>query len=83
MHFIDDITLMHDTVTGSIVFIVPSPLLFESLDEFSFFVNGLSKQLSLYSDIKNEEPIITSDYASEVIESWNQLIQEKLETPGL
>ena len=81
MHFIDEITCLHDAATGSIVLFVPSPIVFDSVDEFSFFIASLSSRINAYA-AGDDESAIDNGYASEVIETWNQQIHEKLETPG-
>lgn len=85
MHNIDDVTLLHDSDTGVIVFIVPKPIIFDDVEEFSQFIDLLKTQLDFHSGMPKSTSSIDSDYAQGAIDDWtNQLnpFQEGSETHG-
>lgn len=78
MHNIDDVTLMHDSQTGSVVLIIPKPIVFENADEFSYFIDLLNYQLSLYIGTGDEISSIDPDYAVGVIADWTKQLKQYL-----
>ena len=78
MRNLDDITLIYDSQNDTIVFIAPNPIVFDTLDEFSLFIDTLQRQLVVYSgDEEDSESKIAHDYADKVISEWNHQIKAK------
>ena len=80
----DDFSLMVDPFTGRVALICPAPIIaFDDIHEFHEWVNGLLDAIpqmtrSLQSNIDNE-PSINKDYASTVIDTWQEQIMENIE----
>tara|TARA_R110002020_G_scaffold347726_8_gene561419 strand:+ start:2312 stop:2659 length:348 start_codon:yes stop_codon:yes gene_type:complete len=79
----DDFSLMVDPFTKRVALVCPAPIIaFESLDEFSEWLNGLLEavpQLASSLDATpNSGSTIDKDYASTVIETWQTQIMESL-----
>ena len=82
----DDFSLMVDPFTGRVALVCPAPIIaFDNIGEFNDWVNGLLDAVpqitrSLHAnDAINEPPPINKDYASAVIETWQEQIMESLE----
>ena len=79
----DDFSLMVDPFTGRVALVCPAPIIaFDDIREFHEWVNGLLDAIpqitrSLQSNTNNEPPI-NKDYASTVIETWQEQIMESL-----
>ena len=80
----EDFSLMVDPFTGRVALVCPAPIIaFDDLGEFHEWVNGLLEAIpqinrSLHANVNNEPPI-TKDYASTVIDTWQEQIMENLE----
>ena len=80
----DDFSLMVDPFTGRVALVCPAPIIaFDNLGEFNDWVNGLLDAVpqmsrSLHANDVINEPPIDKDYASAVIETWQEQIMESL-----
>ena len=80
----DDFSLMVDPFTGRVALICPAPIIaFDDIHEFNEWVNGLLDAIpqitrSLQSSTDNA-PSISKDYASTVIDTWQEQIMENIE----
>ena len=81
MHNIDDITLMFDGSTGKVIFLMPNAIVFESIEEFTFFLKKLKEEIENYGSPDSDDSDIEFDYAQRVIGEWQQVL-EKSETSG-
>ena len=77
MYFMDDIALLHNE-NGSIVLIVPKPVMFESVDEFSYFIDSLKTQLHFLLEDVETDSSIDLNYAKEAIKKWENQIKQSL-----
>jgi hypothetical protein len=80
----DDFSLMVDPFTGRVALVCPAPIIaFDNISEFNDWVNGLLEAIpqmvrSLEANAPINEPPIDKDYASAVIETWQEQIMESL-----
>ena len=81
----DEFSLMVDPFTGRVALVCPAPIItFEDVGDFNEWVNGLLEAIppitrSLHANDKiNEEPPINKEYASAVIDTWQEQIMESL-----
>ena len=80
----DDFSLMVDPFSGRVALICPAPIIaFDSIDEFNDWVTGLLDAVpqitrSLHANDLIDEPPINKDYASTVIDTWQEQIMESL-----
>jgi len=80
----DDFSLMVDPFTGRVALVCPAPIIaFDSIGEFNDWVTGLLDAVpqitrSLHANDSTDEPPINKDYASAVIETWQEQIMESL-----
>ena len=80
----DDFSLMVDPFTGRVALVCPAPIIaFDSISEFNDWVTGLLDAVpqitrSLHANDSTDEPPINKDYASAVIETWQEQIMESL-----
>ena len=81
MHNIDDITLMFDGSTGKVIFLMPNAIVFESIEEFTFFLDKLRGEIENYDSPDGGDSDIEVDYAQRVIGEWQQVL-EKSEISG-
>jgi hypothetical protein len=83
-HGDDDFSLMVDPFTGRVALMCPAPIIaFDSIGEFNDWVNGLLDAVpqitrSLHANDSISETPINKDYASAVIETWEEQILESL-----
>ena len=83
----EDFSLMVDPFTGRVALVCPAPIIaFDNIAEFNEWVNGLLEAIPQISSSLNakpsSEPIIDKEYASTVIETWqNQILESLKETP--
>ena len=81
----DDFSLMVDPFTGRVALVCPAPIIaFDDIGEFNDWVNGLLDAVpqisrSLHANDVNVEPPIDKQYASAVIDTWQEQIMESLE----
>ena len=79
----DDFSLMVDPFTGRVALVCPAPIIaIEDIREFNEWVNGLLDaipQISRSLHANDAPPPITKDYASTVIDTWQEQIMESLE----
>ena len=81
----DDFSLMVDPFTGRVALVCPAPIIaFDTIGEFTDWVTGLLDAVphitrSLHANDDLNEPSINKDYASAVIETWQEQIMESLE----
>ena len=81
MQNIDDITLMFDGSSGKVIFLMPKATVFESIDEFTFFLDKLKDEIEHYDTLEGTNTDIGVDYAERVIVEWEQVL-EKSEISG-
>ena len=78
----DDFSLMVDPFTGRVALVCPAPIIaFEDIGEFNEWVNGLLDaipQITRSLNANESQPPITKDYASTVIDTWQEQIMESL-----
>ena len=79
----EDFSVMVDPFTGKVALICPAPIItFDDVEEFKAWLSYLfetTPRLSKATDQANsDEPVIDGDYATAVIDTWQDQILENL-----